>query len=126
MMNAELTAENRPACMPPDSALSAKGRNRTTHEDERRIQILVVLFRVIPVKLRRFPAVHSEEVRPRVVSPQWIEEFFEGGMEAGSGSQKGSGCYRSPTLDAPLRIYLDDHWLWRLRVFPLAGGRTHR
>jgi len=86
-MNAELTAETRTAFVPPNSVFSSVGGNRTTHEDEGRVQILVVFPRVIPVKLSRFSAVHGEEVGPRVVDPQRIEEFFEGGMEAGSGRQ---------------------------------------
>ena len=59
-----------------------------TDEDEGRIQVLVVLFRVIPVKFFRFSAVYSEEVGTGIVSPQWFEEFFEGGMEAGSECQR--------------------------------------
>ena len=82
-MNAELTAENSPAYTRLDSVLNTKIGNQTTHEDEGRVQVLVVLFRVISVKLSGFPAVHCEEVRPGVIGPQWVEEFFECGMEAG-------------------------------------------
>jgi len=62
--------------------------NRTTHEYEGCVQVFVVFFRIIPVKLSGFPAVHGEEVGPRVISPERIEEFFEGGTKAGSGYQQ--------------------------------------
>jgi hypothetical protein len=82
-MNAELTAENRPACAPPNSVPSAVAhRNKRAHEDKGSVQVLVVLPRIIPVKLSRFPAVHGEKVGPQVIGPQRIEEFFEGGLEA--------------------------------------------
>jgi len=87
MMNAELTAENRPAFPSLISVSSTKGGNRTTHEDEGRVQVFVILFRVVPVKLSRFPAIHSEEVGTRVIGSQRVEEFFEGGMETGTGCQ---------------------------------------
>jgi hypothetical protein len=41
-MNAELTAENGPACVPPDSVFSREYGNKTTNEDEGRVQALVV------------------------------------------------------------------------------------
>jgi len=56
-------------------------------EYEGRVQILVILSGVIPVKFFRFSAVHGEEVGARVIGPQRVEEFFEGRMEAGSGRQ---------------------------------------
>ena len=86
-MNAELTAENRPACVPPGSVFGADCGNKTTDEDEGRVQVLVVLFRVISVKLSRLSAVDSEKVGSGIVGPQWFEEVFEGGMEAGFGCQ---------------------------------------
>ena len=84
MIKAELTAENRPACTAPDSMFSAEGGNQMTDEDEGRVQVLVIFFRIIPVKFSGFPTIHGEEVGPRVISPERIEEFFEGGMEARS------------------------------------------
>ena len=84
-MKAELTAENRPACVSPKSVLRVDHRNTPTNEDEGRVQIFVVLFRVIAVKFFRLSAIYSEEVGPWVISPEWIEEFLEGGMEAGVG-----------------------------------------
>ena len=82
MMNAELTAENRPACIALGSTFGGEDEIRTTHEDKRSVQVLVVFSRIIPVKLSRFPAVHCIEVGSRVVGSQRIEEFFEGGMQA--------------------------------------------
>ena len=87
-MNAELTAEKRPAYTRPDSVSSTGSATETTDEDEGCVQVLVVLFRVISVKLSGFPAVYREKVGPRVISPQRVEEFFEGGMEAGIGYQR--------------------------------------
>ena len=88
MMKSELTVENRSAWVPPDSVLSADYRNEATDEDEGRVQIFAVLFRVIPVKLFRFSAVYGEEVGSRIVGPQWFSELFEDGMEAGFGYQR--------------------------------------
>jgi len=54
------------------------------HENEGCVQILVILFHIIPVKLSRFPTVNGEEVGARVLGPQGVEELLEGGLEAGS------------------------------------------
>ena len=64
MMKAELTAENRPACVILGSAPSTEYENKTTHEDKGCIQVFVVFARVISVKLFRFPPVDGEEVGP--------------------------------------------------------------
>ena len=79
--------------------LSTEDGNRTTHEDEGRIQVLVVLFHVISVILSRFPAVHGEEVGPRVIGPERIEKFPKGGMETGFkfGRQRRSDCHGNRT-----------------------------
>ena len=82
-MNAELTAENRPACVIPGLAFSTGCRNLRTYKDERRVQVFVVLSSVISVELFGFSAVHGKEVGPRVIGPQWIEELLEGRIEAG-------------------------------------------
>ena len=87
-MNAELTAENSPAYTLPDSVLSTESGNRTTDEDEGRVQVLVVFFRVISIKLSRFPTVYREEVCPGVICPERVEEFFESRMEAWMGYQR--------------------------------------
>ena len=71
MMKAELTAENRPAYdAPTDSAVSTGDGNQTTDEDKGRVQVLVVLFRVIAIELPRFSAVYSEEVGSGILGPQ--------------------------------------------------------
>jgi len=88
MMKAELTAENRPACVPPDSVLSTWYRKKTTDEDKGRVQVLVVLFRVIAIELSRFSTVHGEEVGSGVIGPQRFEVLFEGRVEAGFGCQR--------------------------------------
>ena len=69
IINAELTAEKRPA-LPPGSAFNTDRRNGTTDEDEGSAQVLVVLFRVIAVKFSRFSAVCSKEVGSGIVGPQ--------------------------------------------------------
>ena len=97
-MNAELTAENIPACVCPDSALSTQDNNQTTDEDEEHVQVLVVLFRVIPVKFPRFFTVCSEEASPGIIDLQWFEEFLEGGMEADSGCRRFSNGLRIAEL----------------------------
>jgi len=63
-------------------------RKKTTDEDKGRVQILVILFRVIAVKLSGFSAVYSEEVGPRVICPHRVKELFEGGAEALLGYQR--------------------------------------
>jgi len=89
MMKVELTAENRPACSThSDSAESTGDVNKTTDEDEGRVQVLVVLFRVIAIKLSRFSTVYSKEVGSGILGPQRFDKLFEGGVEAGSACQR--------------------------------------
>jgi len=54
-----------------------------TDEDEGGVQVFVVLFRVVSVKLFGLPAVHGEEVGSGIVGSEGFKELFEGGMEAG-------------------------------------------
>ena len=56
IVNAELTAEKTGLCA-SYLTFSIEGERRATHEDERRVQVLVVLSRIISVKLPRLPAV---------------------------------------------------------------------
>jgi len=86
-MNAELTAENRPACVAFESMTSAEYGNTQTHKDEGRVQVLIVLPGIVPVKFFRFFAVCSEEVVSRIVGPEGFKELLEGEMEA-----DGLGC----------------------------------
>ena len=69
-MNAELTAENRPACMPPGSVFGRGLDPDATHEDKGSAQVLVVLLGVVAVKFPGFPAVYSKEVGARVIDLQ--------------------------------------------------------
>jgi len=57
-------------------------QDRDAHEDERRVEIFVVLLRVVPVKLVGFPPVDRKEVGTGVIGPEWFEEFLESRMEA--------------------------------------------
>ena len=74
-----------------DSVISMEYGNTPTHEDEGRVQILVVLFGIISVKLFGLSAVYGEEVGSGIVGPEGFKEFLEGGMEAG-----GLGCQQIP------------------------------
>ena len=53
-----------------------------TDEDEGGVEVLVVLFRIVSVKLLGFSAVDGEEVGTGIVGPEGFEELLEGGMEA--------------------------------------------
>jgi len=99
-------------------------KNRTTDENERCVQVLVILSGVIPVEFFRFFAVHGEEVGARVIGSQRVEEFLEGGLEAGPDVSYDLPPHQCNGLGAPLWIYLDNRWLLRLRLFTLAGGRV--
>ena len=68
-----------------------------TDEDQGRVQVFVILFRMIPVKLFRFSTVYGEEVGTGIVGPQGFEELFEGGMEAGPGRQQRPSCHSNRT-----------------------------
>ena len=54
-----------------------------TDEDEGGVQVLVVLFRIVSVKIFGFSAVDGEEVCPRIVGPEGFEELLEGRLETG-------------------------------------------
>jgi len=54
-----------------------------TDEDEGGVEVLVVLFRIISVKLFGFSAIHGEEVVSGIVGSEGFKKLFEGGMEAG-------------------------------------------
>ena len=69
-----------------------------THEDERRVQVLVVLSGVISVKLSRLFAIYGEKVGSGVVGPEWFKKLLEGGMEAG---RSGYQCYLTSTVTWP-------------------------
>jgi len=81
-MNAELTAEKRPACTSSDSVFSAEDGSWTAHKDERRVQVLVVLIRIISVEFSGLPSVDGKKVGTGIIGPQRLKELFEGRMEA--------------------------------------------
>jgi len=123
MMKAELTAENRPACVPPNSVFNTDYRKKTTDEDKGCVQVLVVLFGVIAVKFSGFSAVYNEEVGPRVIGPQRVKELFEDGTDAVVGYQRRSGWMVMNGLCVPLWVYLDDPlWLWPFLYGALMRG----
>ena len=55
---------------------------RIAHEDERCVEIFIVLSRVISVKVCRFLAVCGEEVGTGIVGSQWFKKLLKGEMEA--------------------------------------------
>ena len=83
-MNAELTAENRPACVIPVSMLRVAGGSWVTHEDKGGVQVFVILVLIISVKLGGFLSVDGEKVGAGIVGPQWLEKILESRMEARS------------------------------------------
>ena len=64
---AELTAENRPAWL--DLGISAAWMylDRITHENEGRVEILVVLFGIVSVKFGGLFAIDGEEVGAGII-----------------------------------------------------------
>lgn len=87
-MNAELTAEKRPACVSPGLVFSGESGNMTTHKDEGRVEILVILLRVVSVEFVGLLTIDGEEVCAGIIGPQWIKELLEGRMEAGLRSEQ--------------------------------------
>ena len=73
MMNAEVTAENRPACHPRQHA-SARTRCET-HEYQSGVQILVVLLHELLVVLLSLLAVVFEEPSPVILLRGWYTLF---------------------------------------------------
>ena len=78
MMNAELTAEKRPACVSPHLVFSGEGGNMTTHKDEGRVEIFVIFLRVVSVEFVGLFTIDGEEVCAGIVGPQRIKELLEG------------------------------------------------
>jgi len=112
-MNAELTAENKPAYTGEKLAFTVGLRvQRTcgTHEDKGCVQVLIILLRVLSVKHVGLFAIYGEKVGAWIVHSQWFEELLQGGMETICGFQ--SLLRRSSRgTDAPFWIELDDHRL---------------
>jgi len=68
--------------MSSDSVFSAEDGSWTAHKDERRVQVLVVLIRIISVEFSRLPSVDGKKVGTGIIGPQRLKELFEGRMEA--------------------------------------------
>ena len=69
MTNAEVTAENRPACR-PNQYTHSKGRKKT-HKYQRGIEDLVVPLDELSVVLFRFMAVRLVELGPVTLLDRW-------------------------------------------------------
>ena len=88
-----------------------------TDEDEGGVEVLIVLFRIIFVKLFGFPAIHSEEVVSGIVGSEGFKELLEGGMEAG-----GLECQRiSNYLTTAVKWVRRTTWD-RFERLPAPGG----
>ena len=83
MMKAELTAENRPACVILVSVLRKEGGSWITHENEGGVQVFVVLVFIVSVELCGYLSVDGEKVGAGIVGPQWLKKFLESRMKAG-------------------------------------------
>ena len=59
-MNAEVTAENRPACEPSQRIIGT--RDVKTHKDQGGAQVLVIFLDELSVVLLRFTVVHLVEL----------------------------------------------------------------
>ena len=69
MMNAEVTAENRPAWKPSQHIIDT--RNINTHEDQRGVQVFVMSLGELPVILLSFVAIHLVELGSVIVLGSW-------------------------------------------------------
>ena len=76
-----------------------------TDEDEGGVEVLVVLFHIISVKLFGFSAVDGEEVGPGIVGPEGFEELLEGRLEAG-----GLECQRISNYYTGVKWVLRTTW----------------
>jgi len=90
-----------------DSAIGVGYGNMRAHEDKGRVQVLVVLFRIISVKFFGFSAVHGEEVCSGIVGPERFKELLEGGMEAGGLECQRFSNYLTTTVKRVWRTTLD-------------------
>ena len=76
-----------------------------TDEDEGGVEVLVVLFRIVSVKIFGFSAVDGEEVCPRIVGPEGFEELLEGRLETG-----GLECQRISNYYTGVKWVLRTTW----------------
>ena len=68
-MNAELTAEKRPACGSPIQYSTPADGYITAHEEKGGIQAFIVFPCVVTIKFLRFLTINGEEVGTGVVGP---------------------------------------------------------
>jgi len=90
-----------------DLVISAEYGNTQTHEDEGRVQVLIVLPGIISVEFFRFSAIYCEEVVSRIVGFEGFKELFEGGMEAGEYGCQCVSDYLTAAVDWIRRTTLD-------------------
>jgi len=91
-----------------------------TDEDEGGVQVLVVLFRIVSVKLFGFPTVHGEEVGSGIVGPEGFKELLEGGLEAG-----GLECQRISSYYTGVKWVRRTTWdRFERPLAPVAGGSS--
>ena len=74
MMNAEVTAENRPAYKPSQHIVDT--RDIHTHEDQCGVQVFVVPLSELPVVLLSFVAVYLIELGSVIVLGLWRVLFL--------------------------------------------------
>ena len=63
--------------------------NRITYENEGGVEVLVVLLRIVSVKLVGLLSIDGKEVGAGIIGSQWLEELFEGGVEARKSGRRG-------------------------------------
>ena len=76
-----------------------------TDEDEGGVEVLVVLFHIVSVKLFGFSAVDGEEVGPGIFGPEGFEELLEGRLETG-----GLECQRISNYYTGVKWVLRTTW----------------
>ena len=106
------------------SALGQRDGDKITHEYEGGVQVIVIFPRLPPTKFVGFLTIHDEEVGTQVVSSQWLEELFEGGMEAVTQGYPRSDSYQTimwtlpfGSIGRPQALAPDCPWSSKCDVF---------
>jgi len=73
MMNAEVTAENRPACSPSQRIIDT--RNMNTHKDQGGIQVFIVSLDELSVVFLCFTTIHLVELGSAIFLC-WLRVLF--------------------------------------------------
>jgi len=68
-MNAEVTAENRPACEPNQHVIDM--RNVETHEDQGGVQVFIIFLDELSVVLLCFAMIHLVELSSVILLGWW-------------------------------------------------------